>query len=150
MEEVNVPAIVEFALREFELAGYQKVEENSSNPDVWMQENVLELLRVFSSQRHSGFSASFCITLFTKLAKWEPISPLTGEESEWTKVTEDLWQNKRCSRVFKDRAKAWDVDGKIFVEPTGSYYASRESSVEITFPYTPKTEYINVKEDDDT
>ena len=115
--------------------------------------HVLKLLDVFHDEGHSGSSAPYAINLFKKLASFEPIVPLTGEDWEWVNVAEQnggpLWQNKRCSHVFKDNDGAYDINGIVFydwyVNEEGdkhkSYFTSRESRVPVTFPYTPTTEY---------
>ena len=116
--------------------------------------HVLELLDVFHGEGHSGTTAPYAIDLFKKLAMFEPVAPLTGEDWEWVNVAEQngvpLWQNKRCSHVFKDNNGAYDIDGIIFYdwytrEETGeryqSYYTCKESKVPISFPYIPKSEY---------
>ena len=113
--------------------------------------HVLELLRVFADEGHSGSTAPYTVNMFKKLAMFEPLVPLTGEDWEWAEVSDGVFQNKRCSRVFKqaDRfnGQAYDLDGRVFREPNGSCYTSKESRVPITFPYTPKTEYVDVKGD---
>ena len=120
--------------------------------DLWMQANVLELIKVFGSQGHSGFSAPYCIDLFSRLARFEVLSPLTGEDNEWTDTSmygcpETSWQNNRCSAVFKnDKGECYYIDGKVFREPNGSCYTNGDSIVPVTFPFTPKTEYIDVPE----
>ena len=150
------------ALAEFRAAGW--MDENGKYSDD-IQESIckdmLELLSVFSSQGHSGFSASYLLNCFEKLARFEPIVPLTGEDWEWSDVShmsggEKAYQNKRCSRVFKqeDRfdGQAYDIQGKVFIEhgyddngeETTYSYTNGDSAVPITFPYTPKTEYIDV------
>lgn len=138
----------EHALREFKAIGYKSIEEEEG-PNKWIQQNILELLEVFSNQGHSGFSAPYCIGLFNKLASFEPLCPLTGEPEEWNDTSHmssrPVWQNKRCSHVFKDAdGQAYDIQGKVFREPDGSCYTSKESRVYVEFPYTPKTEYIDV------
>jgi len=51
--------------------------------------------------------------------------------------------------VFKDETgEAYDINGKVFREPSGSCYTSFESRVPVTFPYTPTTEYVDVVEPD--
>lgn len=143
------------ALMEFRAAGW--VDDQGKFKDEMQQaicEHVLKLLEVFADEGHSGSSAPYAIDLFKKLAMFEPIVPLTGEDWEWTEVTSGGFQNKRCSRVFKqaDRfnGQAYDIDAIVFYdwytdEETGekykSHYTCRESVVPITFPYTPKTEY---------
>jgi hypothetical protein len=136
------------AEREFRAAGW--TDENGKFNDE-MQEmicnHVLALLEVFDGEGHSGSSASYAIDLFSKLAKFQPVAPLTGEDWEWTDVSEQsgrtLWQNKRCGHVFKDENGAHDSRGIVFWEwakvgdgePFQLSYTSRDSSVPVTFPY---------------
>jgi len=48
-------------------------------------------------------------------------------------------------QVFKDAdGRAYDIDGRVFREPNGCCYTSSDSRVYITFPYRPKTEYVDV------
>lgn len=136
---------IEHAKREFLALGYDPVEKCEDGPDKWIQENVLELLKVFHDQNHSGFSSSIAIRYFQKLASFEPLCPLTGDDHEWRRVTDNIWQNTRCGHVFKDSdGNAWDTDAKVFVNSKGFAYSGRDSVVFITFPYVPKTEYIHV------
>lgn len=111
-------------------------------------EALKELILVFSTQGHSGFSASYVRHQLALLLAYEPIRPLTGEPSEWIEVGDGVFQNNRCSRVFKqaDRfdGQPYDLDGKVFREPNGSCFTNRESMVPITFPYTPTTVYVDV------
>jgi hypothetical protein len=106
---------------------------------------IEELVESFSGQGHSGASAFVVIGLLKKLLSFEPLSPLTGEDDEWTEVANGIWQNRRCGRIFKERdGVAYDIEGRIFVEPDGGHYVSGESRVEVSFPYTPMREYVNV------
>ena len=142
--------LIEHAQREFKAAGYDPIENSEEGPDKWIQENILELLKVFSAQGHSGMSAPYCINTFSKLANFESLAPLTGEDDEWAQVGEDgdCYQNIRCSHVFKDKdGRAYDIQGRIFREPNGGCYTSRDSRVYITFPYVPTTEYVDVPGD---
>lgn len=142
--------LIEHAKREFAAMGYKPVEQCEDDPDKWIQEGVLALLQVFSEQGHSGSSAPYAIQCFTKLAAFEPLGPLTGADDEWANVADGVYQNKRCGHVFKqaDRfdGQAYDLDGKVFREPSGACYTGRDSMVPITFPYTPKREYVDVPE----
>jgi len=150
---------VTHAMQEFKAAGWT---DDSGKFDDEMQEmicnHVLKLLDVFGEEGHSGSSAPYAINLFEKLAKFEPIAPLTGEDWEWTEVADGIFQNKRCSHVFKDKNKfdghAYDIDGIVWWEwykdeATGemrkSYFTDYESQVKVTFPYTPKTVYKEKK-----
>jgi hypothetical protein len=143
------------AMNEFRAAGW--MDENDKYNDE-MQEmicnDVLALLDVFANEGHSGTSAPYAIGLFSKLAKFEPIVPLTGEDWEWNNVSEGLYQNKRCSAVFKqaDRfdGQPYYIDGKVFWEwykhhdgeMSKSHFTGEDSQVLIVFPYTPKSEYV--------
>lgn len=140
----------EHVKRELKAAGYVPLDqEQEDSPNKWIQENLLELLTVFANQGHSGFSANYCINAFSKLAKFEPLTPLTGEDWEWQEVGPGQWQNIRCSRVFKDEhGQAYDIEGKVFVEEDGYAYTSSDSFVYVNFPYTPKTEYVNITKED--
>jgi hypothetical protein len=130
--------------------GYD-LNSKEDDPNLWIQQNIFELLEVFGKQGHSGSSAPYCINLFCKLAKFEPLCPLTGEDSEWHEYSEGMFQNIRCSRVFKNGKRlgqAYDSEGKVFREPDGSCYTSSASRVFITFPYTPVWEYVDVPSSD--
>lgn len=113
-----------------------------------MNRGLLQLLAVFAAQGHSGFSASYATSMLEKLMRFEPLGPLTGADEEWFDHGDGMFQNMRCGHVFKqaDRfdGQAYDLDGRIFREPSGSCYTNRDSMVPITFPYTPKREYVDV------
>jgi hypothetical protein len=134
--------LTNYARTELETAG---LFDKDSDYGGMLGDSVLELVEVFSKQGHSGFSARLCIRLFETVAAFEPLGPLTGEESEWTQVTDGCWQNKRCSHVFKDAedGPAYDSEGRIFKEPDGSCYQSGDSRVFVEFPYTPTRDYVD-------
>lgn len=119
--------------------------------------HVLALLELFAGEGNSGSSANYAVGLFEKLAKFDPITPLTGEDWEWLEVGPGSFQNMRCSHVFMniDRfgGQPYDIQAVVFYEvrkdpDTGEEYKSRftnwESHQPITFPYTPKIEYREV------
>lgn len=138
--------LIEHAKRELAISD----PEGNQAYDGMLSKAVMELIELFSKQGHSGMSASFTTDIFGKLARYQPLSPLTGEDDEWVDVSEmsgkPMWQNKRCSTVFKDEREAYNIDGKVFVEKEGGSYTNKESRVLIEFPYTPTTEYVHVKE----
>jgi hypothetical protein len=101
---------------------------------------VLEIIRVFADQGHSGFSASITTNIVEKLMRFEPLTPLTGEDNEWNQIKDNLYQNRRSPRVFKEDGQAYDIDGIVFRDPDGCYITNKDSRVNITFPYTPVTE----------
>lgn len=113
-----------------------------TEPDRWMADSVVELIEAFARQGHSGFSAPYCIEMFKTLASWKPWGPLTGEDGEWVEVMDGLFQNRRCSHVFKEHGVAYDSQGRIFEDPDGSRWTNGDSRVPITFPYTPTVEVV--------
>ena len=111
-----------------------------------MNDHMRELVLVFASQGHSGFSASYATAALEKLLRSEPLRPLTGDTDEWVQVASDVWQNRRCSRVFKGPdGRAYDIEGRVFRYPDGGCYTSRDSRVYVEFPYAPTTEYVHVE-----
>ena len=127
-----------------ELPGFR---DGADPMDKLMGEQILELLAVFSTHGHSGFSAPMAIAIFEKLANHKPLGPLTGEDSEWLDVGDGMIQNIRAGHVFKGSdGRAYDSNGKVFRMPDGCCYTNRDSRVYIEFPYTPKTEYVDVDE----
>lgn len=150
------------ALMEFKAAGWLDDTGYKDEMQGMICAHVMKLLDVFSEEGHSGTSAPYAINLFKTLAMFEPIVPLTGEDWEWTEVHDGVFQNKRCSRVFKqaDRfdGQPYDIDAIVWYEwvereldadeegypgirKYKSHFTSRESMQPITFPYKPDTEY---------
>lgn len=116
-------------------------------PNRWIADGTVELLAVLSHQGHSGGSIGFALKFFAEMAMLRPWGPLTGEESEWGEAYcfEGIQQNKRCGRVFRGAdGRAYDSEGRVFREHDGSCYTGKDSRVYVTFPYRPKTEYVDV------
>ena len=122
-------------------------------PNRWIADGTVELLAVLGHQGHSGSSIGYALDFFTKMAKFEPWGPLLGTDEEWSPIdyggmgtdNDMKFQNIRCSRVFKRAdGTAYDIYGKVFREPDGACFTSQNSHVDVEFPYTPTTEYIDV------
>jgi hypothetical protein len=149
--------LINHAQSEFKAAGWMDDSGYTDEMQGMICEHLLKLLQVFSDEGHSGSSAPYTINLFTRLAKFEPIAPLTGEDWEWHDTGHNF-QNKRASHVFKDYdGNCYDIDGKVFWEWSRrpldedevgypgfrtykSYYTCRDSRVPVTFPYSPPKE----------
>lgn len=118
--------LIKHAERELELLGMGPGVEDGMNRA--MREHILSVLR--------------------KVLDFEPVTPLTGEADEWTDLgySEDMEaQNNRCSHVFRRAdGTAYDSIGRVFRDPDGSCFTGRGSRVDITFPYTPTREYVDV------
>ena len=117
-------------------------------------ESILELIKTFSNQGHSGFTAPYTIRMFSRLAMFKPLTPLTGEDDEWHETEPGHYQNNRYSAVFKDKdGIAYDIHGKVFSDDGGeTWYSSSDSRVNVTFPYTvpdkPEYVYLNKEKDE--
>jgi hypothetical protein len=140
------------AWNEFRAAGW--VDDNNNFEDEMQKDiclHILGLLAVFENGGHSGSSAPYAINIFKKLAMFEPLAPLTGEDWEWVRHDHGdvpTYQNKRLSSVFKqaDRfdGQAYWLDGRVFwnwyKDEEGNmrktYFTSRESMTPIEFPWT--------------
>jgi len=134
--------LADYARYELERAGWFK--EDGVYGDM-MGKAVMKMIEVFSDEGHSGMSAGVAVGLFKTLAMFEPLTPLTGDDDEWNACGDGTWQNRRCSHVFKGRnGRAYDIEGRIFREPSGATYISRDSRVYVSFPYTPSREYVDI------
>lgn len=135
------------AIQEFKAAGW--LDENGKYCDE-IQElictQILELLGKFDEHGHGGSSAPYAVNIFKKLTMFEPITPVTGADWEWQDVDgKGTFQNTRCSHVFKGPdGRAYDIDGYVFREKSGACFTNKDSRRYVEFPYTPKTEYIDV------
>lgn len=105
--------LVKHAKKELELAG---LFDKDSDYDGMLGMAVLELVKVFAKQGHSGFSANWTLEVFDKVARFKPLTPIGKSKDEWMNVsdssTEPTWQNTRRSTTFsRDGGKTWyDID----------------------------------------
>lgn len=129
---------------------------------------VMELIEVFSNQGHSGMSAGVVSDLFNKLSRYEPLQPITGKDDEWTLLDYGYglkYQNRRESGLFKDESGRVTYNSAIIKRcPNGTcwsgpIYMTREDAISdnnrfsasleiLGFPFTPKTFYIDVMEEE--
>ena len=102
----------------------------------WATKAILDLIELFASQGHSGFTAPYVVKAFSRLAMFKPISPLTGKDDEWDDIDDGFFQNKRYASVFKDKdGTAYNIKGKVFTDDGELWYINRDSSENVTFPY---------------
>ena len=160
--------LINHAKKELELAGL--FSEDKDFYGGMTGTAVMELIEVFSKQGHSGMSAGIVIQIFSKLANFKNINPITGEDDEWNHIGEwddgysgPMYQNKRCSGVFKyeDGTCTYNSD-VIKTSPNGTtwsgpLYPTKEDAINNTnklkfkiksYPFTPKTFYIDVNEEE--
>lgn len=114
-----------------------------------MNQNVLDIVKTFSEQGHSGFSAEYALNLIKRLLEWKPISAIEDGPDEWNDVSRGgpfLLQHKRCSAVFKhEDGIITYIYGRVFSDDGGETWFTRggdsdrpkeeQSSIEITMPF---------------
>lgn len=104
--------LVEHAEHELRAAG---LFDEDSDYDGWLGESVLELVRTFAAQGHSGFSAYSTIDLFERVATYRALTPITSNPDEWAHIDEDvwgepggIWQSRRQPDLFsRDGGQTW-------------------------------------------
>ena len=91
---------------ELKLAGYklEPIPEGEFTEDSYVQNIgncVWDICKLFSSQNHSGMSASFTLQLLEALLiKEDTLTPLTNNPAEWLdcsemSITQPMFQSKR-------------------------------------------------------
>lgn len=117
--------LVKHAKRELKLIGYETALYNNTDEPVPAQVknvvlnardddgfdmnahitlNIMELVKLFASQGHSGFSGSYVIQIITKLLNFENLTPLTNDPAEWIDHggTPPRFQNSRNGSAFSE------------------------------------------------
>lgn len=157
--------LIEHAKLELQMAGL--FDKEGDFYEGMTGEAVMELIEVFAKQGHSGMSASIVLNLFKRLGNYETLLPLTGKDEEWTHLGYSdalAYQNKRNSAVFKHANGTCTYNDDIIMKTqkgttwTGALYLTREDAIEgknriksgtiKSFPFTPKTFYIDVIEEE--
>lgn len=105
--------LVKHAKQEIELAG---LFDKDSDYNGGIGEAVMDLVKTFAKQGHSGFSARYTLEVFNVVANFKPLTPIGKSKKEWMNVSdmsiEPMWQNTRRSTTFsRDGGKTWyDID----------------------------------------
>ena len=119
-------SLIAHAKRELELAGFF---DKDADYNGMIGEAVLELIKVFSDQGHSGCSAGLVSSLFEKLSKYKTITPLTFKDDEWNEVGNGVYQNNRNPCVFKESpdGRPYHLDAYVKKTPNGHCWSGRLS-----------------------
>lgn len=166
---------VMFAEKELEILSKSATDPNNRPIIEPFVPEILSLCEKFGKSGQSGGSAPYTASALSKAIKTlclqEPICPITGIEDEWTNVAEYgdgknenecVWQNKRCSAVFKNsEGKPYYLDAIVWKTQKGMGYSGsaylKQGNIEIrylsrqyikAFPFTPKTFYIDIIEEE--
>jgi len=90
---------------------------------------MIEILEKFFDQWDSGGAVATVQPILNRCIAGKPLSPLMGTDDEFVEVGTGVFQNKRCSTVFKEDGRAYDIDTPG--RPT------------ITFPYNPRKSTVD-------
>lgn len=126
---------------------------------------ILALCEAFGKSGQSGGSAPYTASAISqavkKLMLQEPICDITGHESEWVDVAQDMgkpmWQNSRCGGLFKHSdgkcsyvnaivwkgEEDWDTfTGRVYIDEKDFELIGSNQFAKL--PFKPKTFYIDV------
>ena len=118
IRSVIIAGLVEHAKKELELAG---LFDKDSDYEGMVGKAVMDLMKCFSNQGHSGFSASMVMDIFGRLGKYKTLSPVTDDPDDWQDVSDfgggekkKMWQCKRCPSLFSENGGKtyYDVNDK--------------------------------------
>lgn len=142
-------SMIEFAENELNLLLNSCTDEESKNVQKVVNKDILDIIRLFSEQGHSGFSAHYSMNILKRLMNYKPLSPITDDESEWNRLDYDddlAYQCKRCPSLFKDKdGRVYNVEGRVFSDDNGhSWFTNGNSRVYVDLPYSvpDKPEYV--------
>lgn len=164
-----------FAELELDILSKSNIDfENTSLVKDFVPE-IIALVDKFGKSGQSGFSAPFTAKVLSnvieKLCLQEPIMPILGIDEEWTNVSdiadEPMWQNKRCSGLFKysngdvkyveaivkrtQNGTTWSgsfwLNKNDYLKNKKDLKIERKQSIR-GFPFIPKTFYIDVIEEE--
>ena len=127
--------MIEFAKWQLNKLLEKCTDEDSKIMQEMMNNDVLELLKVFSEQGHSGFSAPIATRLFYKLANHKLITEVEDNPDDW----DENGQHKYISSIFKrDDGTCYYMYGRLFAEPNSdNFFYNKASNVDVTFPIKP-------------
>lgn len=96
-------------VEESNLVKHARYELELLNEEPKVVKEYLDMIRVFSSMGHSGYSAAYFIDVLTLLLKFENLMPLSDNPDEWMYISEDrwgneggIWQNRRNGGAFSN------------------------------------------------
>lgn len=152
-----------FAEKEFEILKKISKEKGEEFLVQEFEKEILAVCKKFSRSGQSGGSAPYTASAIAeaikRLSLFKPLTPLTGDDSEWEELpnsgcsSEKLFQNKRLSSVFKNEERADFLNAIVFQDENGNCFTGsallkdekiRSSQFIKEFPFTEKTFYVDV------
>lgn len=120
-------SIIEHAKAELKLANVDPATANKI---------VTDMEAFFDEYDSGGAVAAMFHTIddatMRRLVAAKPLTPLTGTDDEWMEVADGVFQNRRCSSVFKENDGAYDID------------IPGHRRFPVTFPYMPDRAVVDM------
>lgn len=107
---------------------YGEYEKNEMQ--LYMCNQVIDMLSLLSTQDDSGFSIAYKLGMFNKLVKFKPLTKLTMDDSEFGEPSfpdDTIRQNKRDGSIFKQTNGVYSYIDAILSE--GVWYIGDENKV---------------------
>lgn len=105
-EERNILSIADAPEETSNLVRHARYELTRYGEDQDVIEGIVSVVRAFADCGHSGGSAPYAIAYLEKLLRFQPLTPLTNDPSEWedrTKISGyPLWQSRRNGEAFSE------------------------------------------------
>jgi hypothetical protein len=145
-------SLIQYANDELRLVGYSVDAFDPADLNGHMHDALIELLVAFERKApDTAVGRAYLLETFARLARRQPLSPLTGTDDEWSAPDAyRVQQNLRCETVYRDGfdGVAYDTHAILFKRLNGNCYALAGKSVKhVTFPYTPNPEIRDYAED---
>lgn len=168
--DVNVTNTANHAKKELDIFFANEPDSQFKN----MEKEILALCEKFGQSGQSGgsngYSSAMLSEIIKKLCRQETIAPIMGTDDEWMLLDYDAdlkYQNIREAGIFKNAdGRSYYIDAMIkrtekSGDWSGSFWKSKEdyltgdrslmiskSAFIKSFPFTPKTFYIEVDEEE--
>ena len=105
--------LLAFAKDEMQRAGLYDADADYGGE---IAKSVERLVETFAADEHSGGSAHLTLSIFERVVRFQPLTPITSDPSEWMNVSDvsgtPMWQNRRQPSAFStDGGATWyDLD----------------------------------------
>ena len=114
---------------------------------------MLNLIDSFGNKKNASVTHAKVLTdVIFKLLTQEPLLEVTGEDDEWFEL-KGFYQSKRSNQLRKEKkdSDAYYQDAIFFINEKGDSFRGVvngvSSSQKVTFPFIPKTFYVEIKRD---
>ena len=67
-----------------------------------MRKCLLDMVRAFADQGHSGSSGFYAAAALEKLLRFQPLSAITDAPEDWIEVGPEVWQCRRDGECFSE------------------------------------------------